>query len=1038
MKVVSALLLAELTVGALGAKTKPRNRKFRQNTRGTQENVIQVTEYECNSKTSSFSSSVLMDFHQDVSMLGDDALLQLQESFVETYNEVAFAMCDYPFFRTLTDTEINPLATSDDSMYREFEIDLFKPTNLTHLLKVDIHAACRKCEEDTIFSGTGFGGDISGNLELVSPVASGKQGSSATEVKSHYDDSVCLCPNGAPPENRTQTETEFLEFFRPMVATLEEGDLPDDFDFFEVDSASCDKSANEVSAVVYLRLNGDMAGLGDDDFLALEEAFIATYNGLNFAYCDSSHYRTVTNVTLDRSSFEEVSKRSGLDRQLQEEMANVDLDFDENVLLMSSSSSVLRFEITFECRNCKEGAPLFAFDSGMTMDEIMDHLPPLDVILGRSNKLQGSSGYCYCPSHPEPKHRAPTTDEFQAALDLTLAALKDSGYLAQVSKVDDVLEITEVDCDFDYQEFSSAVFVELEAPLSELSELEKFTIEDSFRQSYNALTFSACDQFFREATAVTVVSTRTFAEGGRRQQEGVDANATTTEAEIMSNNMTDRFPAVFSVIARCRNCKVDESGSFQLFDDIFDDESNRRALSAEQMASSIVFGSSVPPSFGDSQRLLQTEDSRVPVCTCPADVASTAESLSKDTFIDIFNGRITDLEGSGILTGVPLVEDLFEAGDVCDGETFLAFTDRYELGFFGAVDEVPNEVIGALFRRAYISTREENCDPLVSSASVIQRNGEPVMQVEMRQDSEYDRQDLSFVRLMVDSLQFEAGSLFADEEETNRFIFIYNTIAEEEGIPGILVTAMYDPSEAPSFAPSGTPTRKPTRYPTRKPTPSPSRSPSAHPSRHPSSSPTHEPTHEPTSATPTTGPPSPFPTLNRAMCTDQVTELSDHVIIDYAISRVADIDLNLPWGMTMPDSWPLEEPATMIAAEEFIAAYNGLQKNTFCDPFKRRIVSMSCVATENNVLSGSLCCTVHFKCKGNCEKFIYPDRDPIGAFYDQPGFEYPTDDTCSCDIQDSVLRAPSAGEHFNRLNNNVPLEILAFEFKGFATSECPH
>ncbi|CAB9507880.1 expressed unknown protein [Seminavis robusta] len=1059
MRALVFLFLCQLLSGAFAVNKEKALRKHKIPRTLTGELIFEVDEYECSDQSDDFSSYVLIDFHKDISAVTSDELSALAEAFQNTYAEVSFALCDIPAFRTISDASIDTIYEDNEIYPYEYTNSFFKKTNLTHLLKVDVHAECRECEDQVIFDGKGLESENSPNLEEVDSITvttKTADGVELLEVKTSKKSSVtetCVCPKGTEPEFRAPTETEFSQIFAESVASLNSEVLGDMFDLHEVEEVDCSRDVSDFSSVVYVRLDGeDLSTLTEDEIVAMEEGFMATYNELNYAFCDYPHFRTIKNVTLDRASIENAKRKQRRQRLLQnvteidanetavnETMAtdapeeetipleaSVALDFQENVLLIDPpfDANILRFLIEATCRDCDEDTALFSFGTNETSspEMVASYFHP-----GRSNFLQGGSGTCYCPSHPDPLQRAPTTEEFQYAFNFTLSALKAGDIFEEVDTLEDVLEVSELDCEANGTQFTSTVFVTLDMPLSSLSDFEQFTVEDAFRQSYNALSFSTCDEVFREVSDVRIVPTT----GRRRELE----EARRTQSNETASNVTveEQYPAVFSVLGTCRGCMVDDNGYFALFDDVFRRE---RYLEEGIPKNSIIFGQSAAPKFDFGRSLKESEENRFEVCACPADVPNDGSAApTADEFLLIFNDRLVQLEEAGVIGNFATIEDVVEAAEVCDGGTFLAVVDRYELGFTGDVDAVSDDVLEYSFRVAYNAQRQENCDPLVASSDVVTRGGVYVAQT--RQDS---GSSVSSVRLFADTLQIEEGTIFIDDATLDRFIANYNSLLASGGYTARLVAAFLNPSDAPSMSPSDvpslTPSASPSQFPSRTPSVSPSSSPSSKPSRSPSSTPSSSPSISP-SKRPSIQPsltPSIRPTNNQAMCNDKVTRLSDYILIDYSLARIADINMDI--NLNLPDVWPLEDPATLIAAEEFIAAYNRLQGRVFCDPFERKMVTVTCVSTVNNILSGTLCCEVNFKCRGNCEEFIFPDRDPIGAFYDQPGFEYPTDGSCTCD-RSAPDRAPSATEHFARINEAVPLEILSFEFRGFSASECP-
>ena len=79
-----------------------------------------------------------------------------------------------------------------------------------------------------------------------------------------------------------------------------------------------------------------------------------------------------------------------------------------------------------------------------------------------------------------------------------LQELTDEGKIKSVATTaDNVVEGQEVTCSPEIQEFQTAAYTDLGVDPSSLTEYEIAVLENSFREAYNLLSFSACDGFFR-------------------------------------------------------------------------------------------------------------------------------------------------------------------------------------------------------------------------------------------------------------------------------------------------------------------------------------------------------------------------------------------------------------------------------------------------------------------------------------------------------------------------------------------------------------
>lgn len=70
---------------------------------------------------------------------------------------------------------------------------------------------------------------------------------------------------------------------------------------------------------------------------------------------------------------------------------------------------------------------------------------------------------------------------------------------------ENVVEGQEVTCSDEIKEFHSAACTDISVDPSALSVEEKKALEDAFRRSYNMLSFSACDGFFRVVSEAEIL-----------------------------------------------------------------------------------------------------------------------------------------------------------------------------------------------------------------------------------------------------------------------------------------------------------------------------------------------------------------------------------------------------------------------------------------------------------------------------------------------------------------------------------------------------
>ena len=97
----------------------------------------------------------------------------------------------------------------------------------------------------------------------------------------------------------------------------------------------------------------------------------------------------------------------------------------------------------------------------------------------------------------------------------------------------------------------------------------------------------------------------------------------------------------------------------------------------------------------------------------------------------------------------------------------------------------------------------------------------------------------------------------------------------------------------------------------------------------------------------------------------------------------------------------------------FRSTYSSLVED-LCDPFRRLIESISCEKqSEDSETSGSLRCTIQFRCSGPCGDWI--DESAIYQSQD----EFTTSSSCICNAEGGARRAPLVADHIDAINAAV-------------------
>jgi len=100
---------------------------------------------------------------------------------------------------------------------------------------------------------------------------------------------------------------------------------------------------------------------------------------------------------------------------------------------------------------------------------------------------------------------------------------------------------------------------------------------------------------------------------------------------------------------------------------------------------------------------------------------------------------------------------------------------------------------------------------------------------------------------------------------------------------------------------------------------------------------------------------------------------------------------------------------TSLLAGLFEDTYSSLA-NDLCDPFQRRIQSISCDDGTVSGTSGSATCNIQFRCSGPCGEWI----DSTAIYQSQE--EYTTSTSCTCDVPGGNKRALLSANHIAAMN----------------------
>jgi hypothetical protein len=247
------------------------------------QNVTDVTELEstdtvagCSSQNE-FTSTVLVTFSGDPTVATEPQLLQLSQSFLETYNSannINPEQCD-PLFREVSSVSLvagrRKLEGNEHAGVRALASQFS--------YRYNVQSNCRNCGNNTRLFGEG-----SGRRQLA-------------DIDRSLQTSTCLCPVNAT-ELRATTTDEFAAAYGVSIVVLQEEDVVDET-FIEsvlgVVEINCE--ADEAFEMqVSVKFNGSCS-VGTE---VLEQQFSSAYLQVAKTFCDP-YFRNITQVDIESS-----------------------------------------------------------------------------------------------------------------------------------------------------------------------------------------------------------------------------------------------------------------------------------------------------------------------------------------------------------------------------------------------------------------------------------------------------------------------------------------------------------------------------------------------------------------------------------------------------------------------------------------------------------------------------------------------------------------------------------------------------------------
>ena len=608
------LLLALVLCAAVNAKKVPHSRRrgeTHSHVRGDVHNkrILQETEV-----------PVLLEVQGQPGLLSEFDYVVLEDTFVETFNALGQSLCPEgaPFVNTIAiDRNVaNYVSPGDGTVSRIFTLSsrVSLPGD-SAFFSTSQDIAARRLHKN-------HKQDISGPSRGLSRTGKGGKGStsksatqsSGTAIPVTTTDAAVAATTAPVDDGSTRTtcpgltEEAFAAAYGAAVRA-KSGELgtavTDVTDVAEMGPTACAASTTDFSSDVTVTFRGDASLWSINQQQVLAESFGQTYrslNSLNPDTCDPLFRDVFTTTVLRVDEFE-------FNRRLEEESSDNNNVAQQHRSLQARRNFSYLYRVTGQCRGCPSNSRLFA--QGASGRRLLPRTAHAPFDFDRSRNLQDDT--CMCPVTAS-ETRAPTNEEFRVAYDADINILQEEGLInsAFIESVVDVREVQQVGYCGATETFETTVYVDLFGNPNTVTEGEIEALDIGFINTYESLSASFCDPFFRSPIEVTI-DTVTRRGRGRRY--------------LQSN-----FRYIYVVKGRCRGC----TSNTRLF-----------AQSVNRMLTSSVGGAT-------QARRIQVQDNSLCFCTLDpiADRAPT-----EDEFAVAYNETVKDLGLPNILYVVNVEEE---------------------------------------------------------------------------------------------------------------------------------------------------------------------------------------------------------------------------------------------------------------------------------------------------------------------------------------------------------------------------------------------
>ena len=509
--------------------------------------VIEVYGSPCPSQLGEFSTSVLLELNLAVNSTGPapEEMIDLQDAFVMAYNVLTKDFCD-PFSRHLTRAQV--IRTSPAGLFSDDP----------YTIEIEVFGSCRNCLDKniTLYDSVSFLTNIevnSSNRNLQLSVFNSRV-LQATQSTNESDSDTCYCALDSIPD-QGPSEVEAIDLYGDLVDSLNLTNIASvgDCKFITV---------FETSVILSFKGDATSATQAELDALGkgFIDSYNRVNSGDDV--CDRqfrqlTNYKVEANITLN----EEFLEQGGLKQSDAETTANGDirvlsrtrynrrdgsalggthrqLQFGGNSTNFTSASTnitaptpspyytdypTIAIEPTFDkspttgptvaagpssinillyvggtCRGCQANFGLF--DQVATGRRRLQAEETTEISDGGGEvnlDFLTVTGSCFCPL--DAIEANPSEDNIVHAFEETVDVLKAEGALTFVEELEELEEVTVVQCVVETNGFETVLVLNFFAVFDQIGNSDIEEVKATFNTTYNQVSESYCDALFRRS-----------------------------------------------------------------------------------------------------------------------------------------------------------------------------------------------------------------------------------------------------------------------------------------------------------------------------------------------------------------------------------------------------------------------------------------------------------------------------------------------------------------------------------------------------------